>query len=136
MGIPAFPILEAVGMGHLLGQCVAERSWQCLQTGVEREIIGNREGKEVGEAEGEIDNWRGRFSRACVGSNASNLADLEAGKVIALKYDVMRVCMGPQLSLRLHLPGLRRDNERIWCRCRPKGLDFSANMRYRSFTVR
>ena len=34
MGIPAFPTLEALGMGQLLARGVAERPWQCLQTGI------------------------------------------------------------------------------------------------------
>ena len=141
MGIPAFPTLEAVGVIHLLGQRVAERPWQCLQTGDGRETIGNRKGKEVGEVEcGETENWRGRFPRACVGPNASNLADLEADEVIAWKYDVMRLCMRSHLLLgllsRLHLSGPFGESERIWCRCRPNGLGFSANIWNRSSTVR
>ena len=40
-------------MGHLLGQCVADRPLQCLQTGVERETFENGKGKEVNEAEAE-----------------------------------------------------------------------------------
>ena len=115
---------------------MAERPWQCLQTGGGRETIENREGKEVGEAEGETENWRGRFPRACAGPNASNLGDLEAGEAAALKYDVMRDCMGPQLLLGLHLPRAFGEEERIWCRCRPNGLGFPANMRNRSSTVR
>ena len=82
IGIPLFPTLGALGMGHLLGQCVAERPWQCLQTGVERETFENRK-EEVDEAEGETENLRGTFPRACVGPNASDLADLEAGEATA-----------------------------------------------------
>ena len=84
MNIPAFPTLETVGVTHLLDQRVAERPWQCLQTGDGRETIGNRKGKEVDEAEcDETENWRGRFPRACVDPNASDLADLEADEATA-----------------------------------------------------
>ena len=98
---------------------MAERPWQCLQTGGGRENAekegrteANREGKEVGEAEGhrETENWRGTLPRACVGPDASDLADFEAGEAAAWKYDVMRLCMGPHLLLGLHLPKLRGDN--------------------------
>ena len=114
---------------------MAERPWQCLQTGGERETFENRKGKEVGEADGETANWRGRFPRACADPNASDLADLEAVEAAALKYDVMRLCMGPELR-GLHLPGFCRDNGLFWRGCRPNGLGFPANMRYRSSTVK
>ena len=63
---------------------MTKRSWQCLQTEDEREILGNRKKNEVDEADREkIENWRGTFSRACVDSNASDLADLKADVIIA-----------------------------------------------------
>ena len=115
---------------------MAERPWQCLQTGAGRETF-ERDGRteeqnrEVREGDMRAD----CLTEACAAGNASNLAVLEAGKATALKYDVMRVCMGPEV-LELLLPGAFGDNERIWCRCRPNGLGFPANMRTRSSTVR
>ena len=38
---------------------------------------------------------------ACIAENVSNLIDLKADKIIALKYDVMRVCMKSDLQLLL-----------------------------------
>ena len=67
------------------------------------------------------------LTEAYAAGNASNLADLEAGNATALKYDVMRVCMGPDLQLLL--PGAFGESERIWCRCKSNGLGFPANMR-------
>ena len=122
-------------MGHLLGQCVAECSWQCLQTEVEREIFENREEKKIGEIAGEIENWRERFPRACADSNASNLIDLEADEIVALKYDVMRICMNSELR-ELHLSEFCKDDDLFWRDCKSNDFDFSANMRNRSFTVR
>ncbi|KAG6991010.1 hypothetical protein G7Y79_00059g091950 [Physcia stellaris] len=78
MGISLFSTLEAFGGGREN----AEK---------EGRTEANREGKEVGEADrGETENWRGGLPRACVGPDASDLADLEAGEAAAWKYDVMR----------------------------------------------
>lgn len=51
------------------------------------------------------------FIEAYSALKASDLAVLKAGEVLALKYDVMRVCTGSQLVLRLHLPKLRGDDD-------------------------
>ena len=136
--ISLFSTLEAFDMSHLLNQCVTERSWQCLQTEVEREIFENRKEKEINEIE--IENWRERFSRTCVDSNVSNLSNLKANEIVALKYNVMRICMKLHLHFellsRLHLSKIFEESERIWCRCKSNEFDFSTNMRNKSFTMR
>ena len=50
------------------------------------------------------------FIETCVVENISNLIDLKTNKIIALKYDVMRVCM-KSLFLELHLSRLRKNND-------------------------
>ncbi|KAG7007740.1 hypothetical protein G7Y79_00008g023780 [Physcia stellaris] len=61
----------------------------------------NREGKEVGEAEGhrETENWRGTLPRACVGPDASDLADFEAGEAAAWKTALAKAARGQRLIL-------------------------------------
>ncbi|KAG6997643.1 hypothetical protein G7Y79_00039g076050 [Physcia stellaris] len=113
---------------------MTKRLWQCLQTEDERENvekemrIEEEEYREIRENDMRIDCLIG----ACIAENASNLTDLKADKIIALKYDVMRLCMEPDLQLLL--PVTFGEEERIWCRCRPNGLGFPANMRNRSST--
>ena len=51
-----------------------------------------RESRNVDRTE----SWRGRLPRACVGLKTSNSAVLESGEAAALRYDVMRICMGPK----------------------------------------
>ena len=60
---------------------------------------------------------------------------MEAGQATALKYDVMRVCMGPELR-GLHLPGFCRDDGLFRRGCRPNGFGLPANMRNRASIVR
>ena len=43
------------------------------------------------------------FIETCVVENASNLIDLKTNKIVALKYDVMRVCMKSNLQLFLSM---------------------------------
>ena len=50
---------------------------------------------------------------SCVDANVSNLIDLKTDKVIALKYDVMRLCMRSHLFAKLRLSKSRKKNERI-----------------------
>ena len=40
---------------------------------------------------------------ACIVENVSNLIDLKTNKIIALKYDVMRLCMKSNLQLFLSM---------------------------------
>ena len=114
-------------MNHLSNQCVTERSWQCLQTEDEQETVERK--KRIEEEENrkirEDDMRIECFIETCVDANASNLIALKANEVVALKYDVMRVCMKSQLFL----SKIFEESERIWCRCKSNEFDFSTNMR-------
>ena len=55
------------------------------------------------------------FIETCVDANVSNLIVFETNEIVALKYDVMRICMklNLQLLFELHLSKSRKENERI-----------------------
>ena len=92
--------------------------------------------KEINEIEcDEIENWREKLSRACVDSNVSNLSDLKTNEIVALKYDVMRICMNSKLR-ELHLSKFCKNVDLFWRDCKSNDFDFSTNMRNKSFTIR
>ena len=107
-------------------------SWQRLQIEIEWKIFENRK-RWI-----EIENWRERLSRACVSLKISNLIVSKANEIVALRYDVMRICMKSKVQLlsRLHLSELRKKNERSWCFLKFIDFDFSKNMRCKSFLIR
>ena len=113
-----------------------ERSWQCLQTKNEREIIENRKEKEINEIEcDEIENWHEKFSRKCVVANVSNLIDLKTNDIVVLKYDVIRICVNSKLR-ELYLSKFCKNDDLFWRDCKSNDFDFSTNMRNKSFTMR
>ena len=63
--------------------------------------------KSRSESESRID--AEELSRACVNLKISNLIVLKADKIVALRYDVTRVCMKRSLLSRLHLSELREE---------------------------
>lgn len=112
---------------------MAERSWQCLETRGEPEIIGKRkEEVKVYQVSGDIADSHGTILQACVGLNASHLADSEAERIIAYGCDAMRASR----QSGLHLPELYGDNAFFWRGCRSNRLGFSMITRCRSSTVK
>ena len=107
---------------------MTKRYWQCLQTKIKRKIIENRKKIKVNETRIDC------LIEICIVENVLNSNDLNTNKIVALKYDVMRVYIKSQLFLKLHLSKLRENNDLLWRDCKSNEFDFSTNMRNKSFT--